>query len=77
MIRRYDEQILFENRYRFLVQPQGVTVLLLPSPPEYLCQYMGHQNALEFLRVDFVYPTGSLFCDLSRHAVFRDALTIG
>ena len=39
---------------------------------------MGHHNALEFLRVDFVYPTGSLFCDLSRHAVFRDAaLTIG
>ena len=38
---------------------------------------MGHQNALEFLRVDFVYPTGLLLCDLSRHADFRDALTIG
>ena len=37
---------------------------------------MGHQNALEFLRVDFVYLTGFLLCDLSRHADFRDALTI-
>ena len=40
-------------------------------------QYMGHHNALEFLSVDFVYPTGFLLCDLSRHADFRDALTIG
>ena len=38
---------------------------------------MGHQNALEVLRVDFFYPTGFLLCDLSRHAIFRDALTIG
>ena len=38
---------------------------------------MGHHKALELLRVDFVYPTGSLFCDLSRHAFFRDALMIG
>ena len=38
---------------------------------------MGHHNALEFLRVDFVYPTGSLFCDLSRHAVYKDALRDG
>ena len=39
-------------------------------------QYMAHHNALEFLRVNFVYPTGFLLCDLSRHADFRDALTI-
>ena len=38
---------------------------------------MGHQNALEVLRVDFFYPTGFLLCDLSSHAIFRDALTIG
>ena len=38
---------------------------------------MGHHNALEFLRVDFVYPTGFLLCDLSRHAVHKDAVTIG
>ena len=61
----------------FSCNRKGVTSLLLPSPPDYLLQYMGHQNALKFLRVDYVYPTGFLFCDLSRHAVFRDALKIG
>ena len=35
---------------------------------------MGQQNALEFLRVDFVYLTCFIPCDLSRHAIFKEVL---